>query len=192
MARTLTKAAWIAAVVVGIGVASGFFIKAQKNQTLAHAPLAATTTPLVLAPAQSDTSQLIQAAPAAPPEHFSPSHEQANVATPKPSNLPVVASNDAVPPRPESVRPAASKPMPDVNTVLAPQARRETAPMAVQGPVQSAQMDPAPTPAKTSPALASTEAVIVTAQRPQQVARVDVESLSRGNSLTIQLPKRRK
>jgi hypothetical protein len=37
----------------------------------------------------------------------------------------------------------------------------------------------------------ATEAVVVTAQRVQQVAHVDIDSLGRGNSLTIQLPKRR-
>jgi hypothetical protein len=38
----------------------------------------------------------------------------------------------------------------------------------------------------------ATDAVVVTAQRVQQVAHVDIDSLGRGNSLTIQLPKRRK
>jgi hypothetical protein len=51
-------------------------------------------------------------------------------------------------------------------------------------------------PATQPPAIApkppqSVEAVVVTGQRTQQVARTDVDSVGRGNSLTIQLPKRR-
>jgi hypothetical protein len=44
----------------------------------------------------------------------------------------------------------------------------------------------------TPPQVQRTEAVVVTAQRVQQVARVDIDSMGRGNSLTIHLPKRRK
>jgi hypothetical protein len=50
----------------------------------------------------------------------------------------------------------------------------------------------APSVAAPPPQVQRAEAVVVTAQRVQQVARVDIDSLGRGNSLTIQLPKRRK
>lgn len=38
----------------------------------------------------------------------------------------------------------------------------------------------------------SVEAVVVTGQRPQQIPRTDIDAIGRGNSLTIQLPKRPK
>jgi hypothetical protein len=180
MARASTKAAWVAGLVFGIAVASGFYLKTPKSLTVASTPIAATTPlPVHLTPVSS-------------PKSSAPSNDQATAATPQSSSLPFVASTQADLPQRAFASPPASVPIPNANPVLAPQARHETAPVAVPKPAQAAQLDPALTQAKSAPALTPTEAVIVTAQRPQQIARVDVESLSRGNSLTIQLPKRRK
>jgi hypothetical protein len=186
MARALTKAAWVAGLVIGLAVASGFYLKTPKSLTVA------TTTPLNVARAQTDTPPPVHLTPVSPPKSSAPSDDQATVATPQASSLPFVATTQAdLPPR-ALASPPAPVPTPNANPVLAPQAHHEAAPVAVPKPAQAALLDPALTQAKKAPALAPTEAVIVTAQRPQQIARVDVESLSRGNSLTIQLPKRRK
>jgi hypothetical protein len=180
MARALTKAAWVAGLAIGIAVSSGFYLKTPKSLTVASTPIAATTPPPVHLTSES------------PPKSSAPSKDQATVATPQSSSLPFVATTQADSPPRVLARPPASVPIPDGNPILTPQARHEAAPVAVPKTAQAAQLDPALTQAKSAPALAPTEAVIVTAQRPQQIARVDVESLSRGNSLTIQLPKRRK
>jgi hypothetical protein len=87
--------------------------------------------------------------------------------TKPPSTLPLATQNT---PRPEPT-PSAAKTMITLAAAQAPSA-----------PV--AQLKPMPTDK-------GIEEVVVRASRPQQVARVDIDSLGRGNSLTIQLPKRR-
>jgi hypothetical protein len=70
-------------------------------------------------------------------------------------------------------------------------------PQTHQPSVQAA-LPPAPPPPQAVPPISepkapqSVEAVVVTGQRPQQMARTDIDAIGRGNSLTIQLPKRRK
>jgi hypothetical protein len=192
MAKTLTKAAWIAGLAIGIAVASGFYVKTPQNLTVATISSAATITPLNSARTHTDSSPQVPLTPVLPPKSFDPSNQQVTVATPQSSSLPFVATNQADRPPRVIASPQASVPNPNASPILTPQARLDAAPVAVPKPAQAAHLDPALTQAKTAPALAHAEAVIVTAPRPQQMARVDVESLSRGNSLTIQLPKRRK
>jgi hypothetical protein len=90
------------------------------------------------------------------------------------------ASVDLVQPR--AVQPHSSSSLPTVPATQVVTAQPVTAPAPVATPVPPA----APALTKSAP-----ETLVVTAPRKVQIANIDVETLSRGNSLTIQLPRRR-
>jgi hypothetical protein len=150
-----------------------------------------------------------QANPGPPVQANMAKARQANLATqtlsredvaiqtaPSPAPAPAVASTPAQAQRQgqalhhsvvASPKPQTQHPTVQVTLPTPPPTRPATAP--ALAPAVTAPVTQPPAIAPKPPQ--AVEAVVVTGQRTQHVARTDIDSIGRGNSLTIQLPKRR-
>lgn len=197
------------AVVVSCVAGALFLAKSPKSQSPqiavapAHAPVGdATSTQIDKAQAGLVNSSPDRAAEAGMNTILLPQNGvQANSGVQDPklaAALPQAPTNAQVSSSPAALTQAAGAavvapaPIPRRNGVTVPPMQQTHQPS-----VQAA-LPPAPSPPQAVPPMSepkapqSVEAVVVTGQRPQQMARTDIDAIGRGNSLTIQLPKRRK